>query len=439
MDLSALASIRVAACDLNGQMRGKRLPAHAADKLESAGVRLPLSVLNVDLFGADIEGSPLVFESGDADGVLRPTERGAVPMPWLETPSALVPMAMYTETGAPFAGDPRHALATVLERYSANGWQVLAATEMEFTLVDASGDAPGAPVHPVTGRVIGGESVLSLSLLDAFDGFFNALESGCAAMGIPVQSTISESGVGQFEVTLTHQDAMKAADDAWLFKRLLRGVARQHGLAGTFMAKPYADDAGNGMHVHFSVLDREGRNIFDDGGPRGSDLLRAGVAGCLAAMPASTLIFAPHDNSYARMVLGAHAPTAAVWGYENRTAAIRIPGGSTAARRIEHRAAGGDTNPYLMLAAVLGAAFLGMDSAQIPPPPSTGNVYAQSDLPALAPDWTTAIAWFEADPTLSRLFDPVMIRNLVATKRQEQARFDALARNQHWLALLETV
>ena len=162
---------------------------------------------------------------------------------------------------------------------------------------------------------------------------------------------ISEAGMGQFEINLTHQpDPLKAADDTWFFKLLVRGLARRHGFAASFMAKPYEDYAGNGMHTHFSILDREGRNIFDDGGPRGTAALRHAVAGCLAAIPGSTLLFAPHGNSYERLVPDAHAPTGICWAYENRTAAIRIPGGPTKARRIEHRVPCGDINPYLMLA-----------------------------------------------------------------------------------------
>jgi glutamine synthetase len=439
MNLGKFPTFRVASSDLNGQMRGKRVPGAYASKLDKGAVRLPLSVPNVDLWGRDIVDSPLVFESGDADGVLRPTTRGPVPMPWIATPTALVPMALYTDDGAPFAGDPRHALTAVLDRYAARGWQVIAATEMEFTLVDDTGDAPAPPQNPLTGRVLSDETILSLAELDAFDAFFTALYEGCAAMGIPAQTSISEGGVGQFEINLNHQDAMRAADDAWLFKSLVRGVARQHGFAATFMAKPYAQDAGNGMHVHFSVLDADGRNVFDDGSDAGSEVLRHAVAGCLAAMPASTLIFAPHGNSYDRLVPGAHAPTSAAWGYENRTAAIRIPGGPAVARRIEHRVAGGDINPYLMLAAVLGAALNGVEDAVAPPAPITGNAYGLSDLPQLAPDWASAISAFEISPLIARIFAPLLISNMVMTKRQELARFAELPRETHWHSYLEAV
>ncbi len=439
MDLSALHTFRVAACDLNGQMRGKRVPPSYAEKLDKGAVRMPLSALNVDLWGADIEGSPLVFESGDADGVLLPTDRGPVPMPWLATPTALVPMSLHNDDETPFAGDPRHALSAVLARYAAKGWSVVAATELEFTLLDASGDQPQPPFNPITKRKLDNESVLSMSEMDAFDAFFTELYDGCEAMGVPAQTTISESGIGQFEINLNHQDAMRCADDTWLFKALVRGLARKHGFAATFMAKPYINDAGNGMHVHFSVVDAQGRNVFDNGGPDGTDELRSAVAGCLAAMPGSTLIFAPHGNSYTRLVPGAHAPTGACWAYENRTAAIRIPGGAPVARRIEHRVAGGDINPYLMLAAVLGAALIGIEDAMQPPAPITGNAYEIDGLPQLAPDWSSAVTAFENDPVVARIFPGDLIRNMAMTKRQEIARFADRPANEHWLSYLEAV
>lgn len=439
MDLSKLKTIRIAAADLNGQMRGKRMPADLADKLDDGAARMPISTLNVDIWGRDIEDSPLVFETGDADGVMKPSGRGAVPMPWLESPSALIPMVMEHEDGTPFLGDPRQVLNHVLQRYKARGWTVLAATEMEFNLVDDRGETPAAPAHPHTGRQLDQQSVLSVAELDAFDAFFTDLYDGAEAMGIPAQSAISEAGLGQFEINLNHQDALRAADDAWLFKTLVKGMARKHGLAATFMAKPYADEAGNGMHIHFSVLDEAGNNIFDDGSETGSPLLAQAVAGCLAAMPASTLIFAPHGNSYERLVPGAHAPTGAAWGYENRTAAIRIPGGSPKARRIEHRTAGGDINPYLMLSVVLGAALLGIEEEMAPPPPSSGNVYEIEGLPQLAASWQEAIDLFESDPLMAKILPSMLTRNLVMTKRQECACFADMPQEKHWLSWLEAV
>lgn len=431
-------TIRVAAVDLNGIARGKRVPFSYGKKLDKGAVRLPFSALNVDIWGEDIDDSPLVFESGDADGILRPTGRGPMPMPWLASPSELHPMALYHDDGSAFLGDPRHALMAVLERYKNRGWQVMAATELEFHLVDDSTSTLTPAKSPLTGKPMQTADVLSLATLDAFDDFFTDLYAASADMDLPAQAAISEGGVGQFEINLNHGDALKAADDAWLFKALVRGMARKHGMAATFMAKPFAADAGNGMHVHFSVVDADGRNIFDDGGPNGSTSLHHAIAGCLKAMPASTLIFAPHANSYARMVPGAHAPTGISWAHENRTAAIRIPGGPTVARRIEHRVAGGDINPYLMLAVILGAALVGIEDGEMPTAPITGNAYDQ-DLPQLPTDWATAIDLFEASETMARILPVDLITNMVMMKRQEVRRMADLTTAEQLAIYLESV
>ena len=412
-------TIRVAAADLNGQARGKRVPVRFADKIVKEGTRFPYSVLNLDIWGEDIEDSPLVFESGDVDGVLKPTERGFLPMPWLEAPTALLPLWMFHENGTPYEGDPRHALARVVQKFHALGLRPVCATELEFYLIDDSGRELRVPPSPRSGKRRPGADTLALRALDAFDNFFTDLYNACEEMDIDADTAISEAGIGQFEINLLHSDdVLTGADYTGLFKMLARGLARRHGFAASFMAKPYDNWPGNGMHMHFSVTDSEGRNLFDDGGAKGTDLLRQAVAGCMKAMPGSVLLLAPHANSYERMVPGAHAPTGISWAYENRTSALRIPSGSHKARRIEHRVAGGDINPYLMMAAVLGSALIGIEDKLTPPQPITGNAYGL-DLPQLPVTWQDAVDTFEASPEMARIFAPQMIDNLVRTKRQE--------------------
>ncbi len=412
-------TIRVAAADLNGVARGKRIPARFTDKVLSEGTKFPFSVLNMDIWGEDIENSPLVFESGDPDGLLLPTERGFMPMPWLEAPTGLLPLWMFHPDGRPYEGDPRQALARVVERYKAAGLTAVVATELEFFLIDDSGGQLRVPPSPRSGKRRTGAETLSLRALDAFDRFFTALYDACEAMDIPADTAISEAAPGQFEINLMHQaDPLKAADDAWLFKLLVKGLARQYGFAGSFMAKPYDAWSGSGMHMHFSVLDLHGNNIFDNGGDEGTERLRHAVAGCLAAMPGSMLLFAPHENSYDRLVPNAHAPTGIGWAYENRTSAIRIPSSGPKARRIEHRVAGGDVNPYLTVAAVLGAALNGLEDRTEPPPPISGNAYEQG-LEQLPGTWGEAIDAFAASPQIKRVFPAHLIENFVMTKRQE--------------------
>ena len=413
-------TIRVAAADLNGQARGKRVPARFADRIVKDGTRFPFSVLNLDIWGEDIDDSPLVFEQGDQDGVLKPTERGFMPMPWLEAPTALLPIWMFHENGTPYEGDPRHALSTVVNRFKARGLTPVCAIELEFFLIDDSGKTLQVPPSPRSGKRRKAAETLSIRALDVFDTFFTDLYDACEAMDIPADTSTSETGLGQFEVNLMHcDDALRAADDAWLFKMLVKGLARRHGFAASFMAKPYPEYSGSGLHTHFSLIDEAWRNVFDSGGPKGTPILKQAVAGCLNAMRDSTLIFAPHQNSFERLVPGKHAPTAVSWGYENRTSAIRIPAGNPAARRIEHRVAGGDVNPYLMLAVILGAALDGIEHQMEPAAPVVGNAYAVEGLPQIAPDWQAAIDALEQSTIVPRFLHPELIKNLISTKRQE--------------------
>lgn len=413
-------TIRVAAVDLNGQARGKRIPARFADKVVKDGTRFPFSVLNLDIWGEDIDDSPLVFDKGDADGILLPTERGFIPMPWLEAPTALLPIWMFRENGKPYEGDPRHALRAVVERYKERGLTPVAAIELEFFLIDDSGKTLQVPPSPRSGKRRKAAETLSIRALDAFDTFFTDLYDACEAMDIPADTSTSETGLGQFEVNLMHcDDALRAADDAWLFKMLVKGLARRHGFAASFMAKPYLEYSGSGLHTHFSVLDKSGDNIFDSGGTKGSAMMRNAIAGCLTSMRDSALILAPHENSFERLVPGKHAPTAISWGYENRTAAIRVPAGNPSARRIEHRVAGADVNPYLMLATILGAALIGIEDGLEPPNPITGNAYAMDDLPQIPSTWEDAIEAFETSAIMPRILPKELIRNLVLTKKQE--------------------
>ena len=403
-------SLRIAAVDLGGQWRGKRLPATARDKALAGGVRMPLSAAGLDVGGADPEGSPLVLPTGDVDGWLVPTGR-EVPMPWLARPATLIPATLAREDGAPFPADPRVALAWAVRRWRERGLEPVAAVELEFALVDR-----GAPLRPprspITGRRVEAEGVLSLGALDEFAAFLDAVEDDAAAMGLPLEGMISEAAPGQFEVNLSHRGALAAADDAALLKLLVRGRAAAQGMAATFLAKPYPDQAGSGMHVHLS-LERDGRN-------RTAAVLPRVVAGCVAAMPDCTAIFAPHAVSYDRLAPGLFAPTACAWGYENRTVALRVPAGPPASRRIEHRVAGADANPHLVLAAILGAALLGVEDALEPPPPVTGNAYAQ-DLPRLAPGWAEAVDRL-ASPLVGRILDPLLVETFACTKRHEMAR-----------------
>ena len=243
-------SVYACVCDLNGILRGKRIPASDAGKISKGELRLPLSVINVDVWGADIENSVLVYEQGDADGLCEATGRGSVPITWNHRLSAMALLWMGLEDGTPFSGDPRRALASVLERYSKLGLTPVVATEMEFYLCDSSAHPPQPPLSPVSGKRLDNVGVLSIDELQHFGAFLDDLYDACALQGIPADAAIAENGAGQFEVNMKHvADPLRAADDALLFKQLVRGIARKHGFLGSFMAKPYGDRSVSYTHL----------------------------------------------------------------------------------------------------------------------------------------------------------------------------------------------
>ena len=421
-------SFRIAAVDLNGQLRGKRVSTDMAAKQ----MRMPLSVLNIDIFGADIEASPLVFKTGDQDGIMETVGREPIPLPWVAGEAFLDLRVMHNEDGTPFKGDPRIALTNVLECFSGKGWQVIAACELEFFLLEDGGNLT-PPINPKTGRRLSSTEILSMRELDGFDAFFNDVTEGARAMGLGDLTITGEAGIGQFEVTMAHGPALHIADNVIFLKELIKGTARNHGMAATFMAKPFAAESGNGLHTHFSVLNAVGENIFCN-----ETLLKSAVAGCLQAFEASTLFFAPYANSFERFVAGAHAPTSATWGYENRTVAVRIPSGPKAATRIEHRVAGGDANPYLMFASIFGAALEGIEANAKPPTPTIGNAYTQPvAMPGLLPDLTAAIKGL-GNPLLTKFMPATILKNLAATKTQERNLFEKMSDHEVLLALVDT-
>mgnify|MGYP005806133829 CR=1 FL=1 len=432
-------SIQAVICDLNGILRGKRVPVEQAEKVLEGGIRLPLSIVGVDIWGEDIVGSSQVFASGDSDGICNPTGRGALPVSWTLKPSAMVPLWLFRENGEPFLADPRQALAAIVREYHKLGLKPVVATELEFYLVDPEPDDARPPISPYTGKRLDSDAILSIDELDDFGEFFSDVYNECRRQNVPADSAVAENGIGQFEINLIHSDdPIKAADDALFLKRIIKGIARKHRMAATFMAKPYGTRSGSGMHMHFSILDSNGRNIFDDGTAQGSDVLGHAVAGLLRGMAETTLLFAPHFNSYRRLRPDTHAPTSVCWGYENRTAAIRIPGGKAAARRIEHRVAGADANPYLVMAAILGAALVGIRNKWTPAPPVTGRAYSEN-LEHIPSDWGSAVNAFEHGAIAREIFSDELRSMLVACKRQEIAGFVEQVTDYEFSAYLEIV
>ena len=414
--------------DLNGNLRGKRIPGSGLKSVLRDGVKLPQSVIGFDHWGDDVLENGLVFETGDSDGVCLPVHPQPIPVPWAESPREQILAMMYNPDGTPFLTDPRQILANIVRRFAELGYTPVVATELEFYLLDGQSEANQRPKAPIMteghGRRLVDTECYSIEDMDGLSNFFADVRSACQVQGIPADTIISELGPGQFEINMKHvNDALLAADHANMFKRLVKGIARNYDYCTTFMAKPYAQKSGNGFHVHFSLLDKDGINVFDDGGEAGTELLQHAIAGVMQHMADSMLIFAPHLNSYRRFQSGAHAPTFACWGYENRTVAIRVPESPPEARRLEHRVAGADANPYLVLAAILAAALDGIEHKLMPPEPVQGDAYALEDeQPSLPNRWGQATDVLKQSAFLQEYFGESFVRVFSAAKEQEQEK-----------------
>jgi glutamine synthetase len=411
--------------DICGGLRGKWVATDKLEKLVAGELKLPLSSLVCDVWGRD--GEEWVFGTGDGDGYCEPDLRTLVPVPWQARSMAQVIISMREVGGAPCAYDCRHILRSVMARFQDMGLTPVVASEMEFYLLRDENDTLGRPVHTQTDRVggvLGSGQTYCVDTMSEQAPLMHDIRDACTAQGLPVDTLIKESAPSQYEINLYHcPDALAAADQAVMLKRAIRAVARTHGLRATFMAKPFGELAGNGLHVHCSVLDGDGNNVFAADGGRGDTLLRAAVAGCLATMEESMLLFAPNLNSYRRFQRGSHAPLAPCWGYENRTVSVRIPADKSAATRIEHRLAGADANPYLVIAAILAGMLHGIERKLQPPAPVQGNAYEVLP-PSLPRYWPDALARFSGSAFVADNFGEPFRQVYSMLKQQELDEFD---------------
>ncbi|MDR5867637.1 glutamine synthetase family protein [Halomonas koreensis] len=421
-----IASVDLLISDLNGVLRGKRIPRDNLEKAYRDGVNLPASVFALDILGNTVEETGLGLDSGDGDRVCRPVPGTLMPSPWLRGGrQAQVLMTMEETDGSPYDADPRQVLARVLERFRRARLTPVVAVELEFYLIDRERDALGMaqpPCSPATGERATHSQLYSINELDEYADFLDDIHAAARTQGLPLDTALKECAPGQFEINLIHcDDALAACDSAVLLKRLIKGVALHHGFEATFMAKPYGQEAGNGTHVHISLLDEAGHNVFaaDDGAPLGTPTLKQAAAGLLELMPACMALFAPNLNSFRRFQPGLYVPMAPTWGYDNRSVAVRIPSGANQARRLEHRVAGADANPYLLMAGLLAAIDHGLRQGLTPPPAISGNAYDQV-APSLTNSWHRALELLEANEVLAEALGPDFLRIFLANRRAER-------------------
>jgi glutamine synthetase len=384
--------------DLNSVERGKRIDRASIEKVWSTGMPLPGSMFAIDVLGATIQSTGLGFDDGDADRPCRPVPGSLVPVPW-DPEVAQLQLSMFEADGRAFFGDPRHVLARTLERLQRLNLTPVVAIEYEFYFVDRERSLAGQPQpprHPLSGRREFRTQINSMSDLGEYSALLLEIDAACRAQSVPTTSALAEYGPGQFEVNLQHQDdALRACDQAIRFKRIVKSVARRHGCDATFLPKPYRDMAGSGLHIHVSLLDAGGRNIFACDDVTSNADLRHAISGLLATLAEGVAVCAPGPNSYRRFRSEAYVPLTPAWSINNRGSALRIPLSDATNKRIEHRLAGADANPYLVVAWVLAGIHYGLSRGVEPPPAIAGNAY-QAGGEALPIHWDTALTRFAA-------------------------------------------
>jgi glutamine synthetase len=416
--------------DMVGILRGKRIGRPEFAKPFKDGVNFCGATVLLDSQGQTFGGIDNGGRDGDPDVISKVVPGSLAPVPWAQVPSAQVLLAMFGADGTPYFADPRQVLRHAARPLQELGLTAVVATELEFYLLE--GDGGGTPV-PRVGRMPGtrqrqvGPQYGSMEDVEDVDPFLAELYAVCRAQNIPAGATLKEFSPGQFEVNLHHvANAELACDHAVLLKRAVRAVARRHGLGAAFMAKPFAESAGCSLHIHVSLKDASGRNVFAGQGRDGAvaDTLRHAVGGLAATMGEAMAIFAPNANSYRRFRPGLFVPLSPNWGVNHRGVALRIPLSGPEDTRIEHRPGGADGNPYLVVAAVLAGIHHGITSRCEPGPRvSQGEVIEeQVTLPIR---WEAALAAFEAGTVLPRYLGERYHALYAACRREECDRFHA--------------
>jgi glutamine synthetase len=367
--------------DLSGIPRGKILPASKFLKIvRENGLRLPESIFIQTVTGEYSENADYedIASDQDPDIYLRPDPETVRVVPWYKEPTAQVICDAFYGDGKPVVMSSRHVLRRVLAVYQERGWKPIVAPELEFFLVQINTD-PDLPLLPPvgrSGRAETGRQSYGIDATNEFDPIFEDVYDFCEAQDIDIDTLTHEAGAAQMEINFNHGEALRLADQAFLFKRTVRQAAMRHNIYATFMAKPLANQPGSSMHIHQSVVDLEtDRNLFADKLGRDTALFRSHVAGLQRYLPHVMPMLAPNVNSFRRLRPFSDAPINVHWGVDNRSVGLRVPISDGPARRIENRLAGADANPYLAIAASLACGYLGMLERMKPTKQVEGSAY----------------------------------------------------------------
>ena len=407
--------------DMNGIPRGKRIRRSDLLGVVKSGLMMPASVFIMDMLGNCVEETGRLWETGDPDHQCHLLSRTLVPIPVGDGRHAQAVMVVDAKDEL----DPRAVLIDQVERFTRAGQTPVAAVELEFYVTSRTTNGAFA-LHTPEGLSDdpGRPLTFGFAEMDALSPFIDDIYRICEVQGLPVDTVMQECGPGQFEINLKHRaDAVAAALDGLLLKRAVQAAAKAHQLDATFMAKPHHDWAGSGMHIHLSLLDQTGQNLF--AGDPISPMFRHALGGMRETMADFMAIWAQSANAYRRYVPKAYVSTAAHWGFNNRTVALRIPRGNGAATRIEHRVASADANPYLVIASILAGVNHGVTN-QIDPGPAVEGNSETIEAPPLPTAWVNSLDLFQRSEIVRGAFGAPFQDVFSRLKHTERSNFERI-------------
>ena len=431
--------------DMNGIIRGKRLDVSEAKTLFSKGINFPAATHLLDSSGDVIDGLVLGTDDGDPDVIAKPVANSLSSIPWLDKPAAQAMITMFDRNGEHYSNESRNILRQVIEKFEADGFRATVAVELEFYLIHDKDALSINPRHgPLPGTVLQdkGPQVYSMEDLRELDPFFNELKEACKIQNIPMGTTISEFSRGQFETNLHHvDDPLLASDHAILLRRAVRETAKSFGLGATFMAKPFMETAGSGMHIHISLKNEKGDLLFQTDSKQETNFnqnIEHAVGGLAQTMEEGMAIFCPNANSYRRFQPGFFAPITPNWGPNHRNLSIRIPLSDSDNVRIEHRAAGADANPYLVMACVLAGIHCGLKNKITPPEMISESEVIDPEV-TLPVKWDKALDAFENATVLNEYLGSEYSDLFLRSRRCEMDRFTSQISNKDFEWYLRSI
>jgi glutamine synthetase len=409
-----IRNVRFELPDMHGTSRSKLVPIDNVERYADEGLNMYGGTVVLDSRSDVVPGTLYNEEIAYADQRLKPDPSTAAVVPWIEATGRLI-CDTFWDDGRPLGAAPRHVFRRVLDRCHELGYECLMGTEPEFYLLDPETKAPLFDGYHIFNTVRNTYVPLVERIVDEMRKF-----------GVDVITANCEYAGSQWEIPYAPRTGMAGPDQAFTFKNGIKELAFQEGLLATFMSKPFADGAGSGAHNHISLLHLEsGENaLSDDGGDWGLSVAgRQFIAGQLAHARSIYALLAPTVNCLKRRRTHTFSPTNVSWGLEDRSAFVRVKGGSAKSRHVENRAPTGLANPYLATAGLLAAGLLGIQDELELEPPATPPAEEDESKQPLPTSVEESLAALEADTQVVELLGEEFVQAYGVMRRYELQRF----------------